>query len=725
MSTRNGVVRGTNDKPVSSRMLADFFEADEAAPAGGELFVGYPITTAADGPRPIDAVYVSPHHGVVVFDLVEGKELDGYDDRQDDAATRLEVRLKQHADLVKRRNLQIPIYAVTVAPGLTIGQLPEDDDYPVATDETLSEVLEDFDWPDSDLDIYRRTISALQSISGIRRSHTARPSDQANSRGSIIKQLENSIATLDAQQGRAVIETARDVQRIRGLAGSGKTVVLALKAAYLHAQHPEWRIGITFNTRSLSAQFRRLINNFTIEQTGDEPDWTKVSVLPSWGAPGGGSRDGVYHRFCVDNKVQYRDFGRAKSEFGSENALRGACRAALAEAETVRQSFDVLLVDEAQDLPAAFLRLCYEMLGDDKRLVYAYDELQTLNGKGLAPAEEIFGKDKNGNPRVTFDQDGDGGARRDIILEKCYRNSRPLLVSAHALGFGVYRQPPPKATTGLVQIFEQKSLWEDIGYRVRSGSLEDNKRVVLGRDNESSPRFLEDHSAIDDLLTFRSFRSGAEQAEWIASEIERNLQSDELVANDIIVINPDPFTTRSNVGAIRKRLFDRGIQSHLAGVDTSADIFFKQDEDSVTFTGIYRAKGNEAAMVYVVNAHESLDATANLARVRNRLFTAITRSKAWVRVTGLGEDMNTLIREFEEVKARDFTLDFRYPTEEERATLQVLHRDMSRATESRVKRYGKSLTDLVSDLDSGEVYPEDLDPETMARLRDLLGNGRD
>ena len=36
-------------------------------------------------------------------------------------------------------------------------------------------------------------------------------------------------------QGRAVIETVEGVQRIRGLAGSGKTIVLALKAAYLHA----------------------------------------------------------------------------------------------------------------------------------------------------------------------------------------------------------------------------------------------------------------------------------------------------------------------------------------------------------------------------------------------------------------------------------------------------------------------------------------------------------
>ena len=59
-----------------------------------------------------------------------------------------------------------------------------------------------------------------------------------DSQGAKLKQLENSIATLDNLQSKAVIETVDGVQRIRGLAGSGKTIVLALKAAYLHAQHP-------------------------------------------------------------------------------------------------------------------------------------------------------------------------------------------------------------------------------------------------------------------------------------------------------------------------------------------------------------------------------------------------------------------------------------------------------------------------------------------------------
>lgn len=724
MADRNVVVRGTNSKPVASEALAKFFESDPTAPSRGELFVGFPVTTTPEGSRPVDAVYVSPDLGVIVFDIVEGNDLDGYQDRQDDSARLIEIRLLQHTDLVKRRKLQVEVRSITFAPAVGASSLPADDDYPAANEETLAVALDRFDGVGGSEDLHRRTVSALQNISGIRRTGTTRTIESPNSRGAKLKSLESSIATLDVQQGRAVIETAHGVQRIRGLAGSGKTIVLALKVAYLHAQHPEWRIGITFNTRSLSAQFRRLINTFTIEQTGDEPDWSKVQILTAWGAPGGPGRDGVYHRFCADNGVAYRDFGRAKAEFGGDSPLGAACAAALKDATSIRQTFDVLLVDEAQDLPAEFLRMCYEMLGEEKLLVYAYDELQTLNGAGLASPEEIFGVNSAGEPLVRFDVDNEGG-RRDIILEKCYRNSRPLLVTAHALGFGIYREKSPKATTGLVQIFEQKSLWDDIGYRVRSGQLEEGEKVVLGRDEDSSPRFLEEHSHIDDLLQFKSFATADRQAEWVAQQIQLNLTQDELVPNDIIVINPDPIRTRNAVGIVRRRLFELGIQSHLAGVDTGADVFFKQDAQSVTFTGIHRAKGNEAAMVYIINADDSMTATANLARVRNRLFTAITRSKAWVRVCGIGENMDTLIKEFDQVKEHDFALSFRYPTEEERATLQVLHRDMSRATEKRVKRYDQSIAGLASDLASGEVVLEDLDADTVAMLRDLIAHGDD
>ena len=144
----------------------------------------------------------------------------------------------------------------------------------------------------------------------------------------------------------------------------------------------------------------------------------------------------------------------------------------------------------------------------------------------------------------------------------------------------------------------------------------------------------------------------------------------------------------------------------------------------MTFSGVHRAKGNEAAMVYIINAHDCESAAFDLARIRNRLFTAMTRSKAWVRVLGIGPRMDALTREYEALKARNFSLDFRYPSAEERERLRVIHRDMTEAERKRVRDSNQELGRLVRDLEHGNVRAEDLDETTVDRLKALLEGKR-
>ena len=539
-----------------------------------------------------------------------------------------------------------------------------------------------------------------------------------DSRAARLNTLENSIATLDRSQSKAVIETVDGVQRIRGLAGSGKTIVLALKAAYLHARNPDWRIAVTFHTRSLKGHFTRLITNFSIEQTGEEPDWDRLRVVNSWGASGGADRDGIYYEFCRTHDLEYLDFFAAKARFGFEYAFEGAVEAALDSVGAIRGSYDAMLVDEAQDFPPGFLRLCYDVLRQPKRLD-AYDELQNLTNEGLPSPEDIFGLDDAGSPRVSFDDEDRNGGQRDIILEKCYRNSRPVLVAAHGLGFGIYREPPAWSPIGLVQMFDRPELWTDVGYKVLSDELGFGKDVRLARPPDTSPNFLESHSPLDDLIQFHQFENQTDQARWVAAEIERNLADDELRHADVIVINTDPLSARKKLGRIRAELLERDIPNHLAGVDTKADVF--RQTGSVTCTGIYRAKGNEAAMVYVVNADEAHGSTANLAHVRNRLFTAMTRSTAWVRVCGIGPQMASLIEEYEQIEKANFELSFRYPSQSELEHLTVVHRDMSEKEQKDWEKRLKSVAGLIDDLQHRRILLEDIDGEQLATLRDLLG----
>ena len=712
------IVRGTNQKPVSSEQLVNLLSNQTSL--SGQLFVGYPIVGTTEGPFVIDALLVSKDAGITIVNLLEGTDSGEYEISQDDAVNKLESKLRLHRDLLDRRELRVPIHVVSFAPAVSSLEQHSIEGYPIANSETLLNALRSFAWPNRKEGIYEASLSAIENISTIRKSRYRRSVQQEDSRGAKLKRLEESIATLDNMQSKAVIETVEGVQRIRGLAGSGKTIVLALKAAYLHAQHPEWRIAVTFNTRSLKGQFRRLINNFSLEQTSQEPDWESLRIVNAWGAPGGDERDGIYYEFCRIHDIEYLDYRSSRGIRGRGGPFTRVCRRAIDQVNKSKPIYDAILVDEAQDFSPEFLRLCHMFLKEPKRLVYAYDELQSLTEESLPSPEDIFNNSTPGRALLPDAGIGDDRPSSDIILEKCYRNSRPVLVAAHALGFGIYRQPPDRAETGLIQMFENAQLWTDVGYRVTEGALGDGQSVTLQRTSDTSPSFLEDHSSIDDLIQFKHFESEDEQASWLVEAIAKNLQEDELRHDDIVVINPDPLSTREKVGPVRGLLWDKGIDSHLAGVDTDPDVFFSNDEKSVTFTGVFRAKGNEAGMVYIINAQDCHSSAWNLATIRNQLFTAITRSKAWIRVIGVGNRMKQLIGEYQRLKETDFHLRFVYPDAEQRKQLRIVHRDMTERERNALARRQRGLSELVNDLQAGNLRPEDLGEDVVAKLKKLL-----
>ena len=600
-------VWGSTKKPISSKQLAETLSSEQDL--DGTLYIGYPIIGTPEGSFAIDALLVSPQKGLVLFNLIEGREVGEYGDDQDEAFNKIQAKLLQHRALIRKRKLRVDIHTVTFAPAvLNLEPHAEEDYLQLCNLQNLIATIDALD--NKDDDIFEPLVAVIQAISTLRHGRRRRNIKDPNSKGTKIKALEDSIANLDMQQSAAVVETFEGVQRIRGLAGSGKTIVLALKVAYLHAIHPDWDIAVTFSSWSLKKQFEILITKFALEQTNAEPDWDKVRILNAWGTPGGQGRTGIYFEFCRDHDVEYFDYQNARAKFSDEKVFEGACDIAIESAKQFVPKYDAIFVDEAQNFAPNFLLLCYELLKDPKRLVYAYDELQNLGMQSLPPMEDIFGKKPDGTPRVTLHPEEPGKPKQDIVLDTCYRNSRPALTTAHALGFGIYRKK------GLVQIFENSHLWIDVGYRVSNGALADGELVTLERTSGSSPEFLETHSSVDDLISFEVFETKEAQTERLVEGILENLAKDELLPDDIIVINPDPLTTRDAVGGARKKLMQKGCNSNLAGVTNSADSFL--EPGSVTFTGIYRAKGNEAGMVYIINAQDCFSASLprNLARAR-------------------------------------------------------------------------------------------------------------
>ncbi|MCC7424275.1 MAG: DEAD/DEAH box helicase [Planctomycetaceae bacterium] len=372
--------------------------------------------------------------------------------------------------------------------------------------------------------------------------------------------------------------------------------------------------------------------------------------------------------------------------------------------------YDAVLIDEAQDLPWPFFRLIYKFASDPRRIVWAYDELQNLSNTEMPSTEKLFGMDDDGNALVKL-INSSGQARQDIVLPVCYRNTPWALTLAHALGFGVYRKD------GLVQHFDDPTLWHEVGYDIVNGELTLGKEVELKRRPTSYPPYFVDRIDPKDAVQCRKFDDDIEQAEWVAAQVEQNLGKDELEPDDILIIFPDSLTAKRLSKAFADALGRRKIRSHLVGVTTSQDEVFSSH--SVAMSHIYRAKGNEAPMVYVVNCQQC-GGGYELIKIRNILFTAITRSRAWVRLCGYGKGMTEIKREFDEVVARGFQLKFRIPTQSESQHMRNIPRERSAGERAEIRKAEKGLKQFLEAVEKGELAFDLLPQEMQRGLRKIM-----
>jgi hypothetical protein len=121
--------------------------------------------------------------------------------------------------------------------------------------------------------------------------------------------LEAEIANFDQRQRKAALVTIPGPQRIRELAGSGKTVILAMKAAHLHLTRPEEKILVTFFTRSLRTSLKTLITRFFRNYKDEDPDWNRIHIRHGWG---GATLPGVYSDAARRHSLTPLTFGAAR-----------------------------------------------------------------------------------------------------------------------------------------------------------------------------------------------------------------------------------------------------------------------------------------------------------------------------------------------------------------------------------------------------------------------------
>lgn len=456
----------------------------------------------------------------------------------------------------------------------------------------------------------------------------------------------------DEAQRLASMQLPSGPQRIRGLAGTGKTIVLSLKAAITHKKFPEFKILYLFNTQSLYQHVQNLISKYYTVEAKRAPDFeNKLQVFHAWG---GKQRPGLYSNLC--QKYGLIPLTLTDTQ-GKSDSLGYIYKDLLSRiGNDIQPEYDLILIDEAQDFSNEIFEVIFKLAkgeGSAKRIIWAYDEFQSLRDTVIKSPKDLFGKNKNGEPNLpdsVLEGKYPGDIPKDFVLPNCYRTPRPVLMIAHGVAMGLYTARPN-------EMFYYPSEWEAIGYKVNEPqtiSISPKDNVEIERTDESSKNLLE--SVLKEngktplnLVQCEKCDDNTQQLNFIAAKINELISQHDVAPEEIIIINLKSGNNKPAMLEIQHKLNMVGVRSVIPGYVESADIF--KPKGFVTITTPFRAKGNEANIVFVINAQQ-VSSDFSL-RMRNAFFVGVTRSRGWCYITGFGQGIIKLSEEIENIK-RDF-----------------------------------------------------------------------
>lgn len=267
----------------------------------------------------------------------------------------------------------------------------------------------------------------------------------------ILDKIKQKIILFDGEQTRFVYqEKIKDLVRIQGLSGTGKTELLLHKLKDIYINKVDSKILLTCHNKILASSLsKRIPEFFNFMKVTQQIEWReRLWCVHAWGSQSD-INSGTYRYICGKYSIPFFSFSYSRP-------FSMVCRMAIEELkkvdiEKVGYAFDYVLIDESQDFPAEFIELCQMVT---KETVYV--------------AGDIF--------QSIFDENIVSEIKPNFLLSKCYRTDPKTLMFAHGLGMG---------------LFEDKKLrwlndeqWQACGYevdKVNNGQVYRLKREPLRR----------------------------------------------------------------------------------------------------------------------------------------------------------------------------------------------------------------------------------------------------
>ncbi|GIK65475.1 MAG: DNA helicase [Chloroflexota bacterium] len=429
--------------------------------------------------------------------------------------------------------------------------------------------------------------------------------------GSYIDDVEALDKYLSEEQKQISDFNLNGYQRlVRGVAGSGKTVVLASMAAKcINRLFKETRnmfedpdtqpqvLVLCFN-RSLVSLLEDKIRRAYHQQTGEELADGMLFVmhynqlfwrLKEWGA------DIQYLRIQDERDPLARaDHYQQEIAAWAEHDPEGY----------TSLLFDAILVDEGQD----FLPEDYALLLDlikphpatgQKSLAVFYDDAQNLYGR----------------PRPNWSQIGIDvqGKNRSRVMRECFRNTREVVELAFNVLLGTAAPPDVRVQT---------RGYADMASLLQNDLIEETDayiQIKFAKRSYEPP-------------TIHPFQSREQEKHWVAQQVAYLVEQESVRPEDILILFPSEYGFEDLPDRIERQLKQASIEGFLQPYGRhEADkerLIFR--EGYLTLSTIHGAKGYDAPIVFLVGV-DLLD-TDTMGRAA--FYVAATRSKLILNISG-------------------------------------------------------------------------------------------
>lgn len=387
------------------------------------------------------------------------------------------------------------------------------------------------------------------------------------------------IRTMDMQQEMLARQLGDRHRVIRGVSGSGKTLIVASRAKLLAKAHPDWKILVLCDGIPLSRSLRQLI-----ETKLSEPDDLLDYIDLYSGAVQAKANIEVY------NFREWLRYQLNMTEDGIPDLL-----AKKESNEAILPAYDAILIDEGQEFAATWLKLLCGCLNPaTQSLLLVEDQSQASSKRKRSLAREV-GLDFRGRSR---------------ILSINYRNTSQIVQFAW----------------DFYQRFSQ------LRNKVREGTVEGVELIPPQSTRRKGPSPL-----------FRAFGDIREEMTFVSRTMLSLHQERNVPFEDMAVLYRVKDSHRiPYIDEIRMNLLQHGLPHTWITENEDSKRSFVRHEPTVKISTIDSVKGLDFRAVFIVNV-ENMPFALETAEEREvaLLYSGMTRALDWLFLTCSGESKFT------------------------------------------------------------------------------------